>query len=131
MSESTVIPPTRRFRWRVVIITLIIALPIGSAVWWNSPGGRQWRKMREAERWLNWATPALREDPRFAKVEFHVSTREEIVLLGYVERLSDVTALGRLMEQLEPPCPVRVLEVRDANGEEAVSEYLVKPDRSP
>jgi hypothetical protein len=83
--------------------------------------------MREAEKWLEWAAPTLREDGRFARVEFRVSTREEIVLLGEVETLADVALLGRLMERLEPPCPVRVLEVRDANGEEAVSEYLYRP----
>lgn len=129
MTGSSAESRAQRFRWRVVVVTLLVALPVCLAIWWHSPGGKQWRRVREAERWLEWATPTLRENGRFAKVEFRVSTREEIVLLGEVENLSKVALLGRLMEQLEPPCPVRVVEIRDANGEAAPSDYLFRPER--
>jgi hypothetical protein len=82
--------------------------------------------MCEAERWLEWATPTLREDQRFATLEFLVSTSEQIWVRGEIENSDDVAVLGRLIEQLEPPCPVAVLEVRDSTGDAVTPGYLYK-----
>lgn len=119
--------PPQRIRWWIPVVTLILALPACVAIWWTSPGGKQWRNMREAERWLEWATPTLLEDQRFAKLEFLVSTSEQIWVRGEVENSDDVAVLGRLIEQLEPPCPVAVLEIRDSAGDAVTSGYLYKP----
>ncbi|GJQ28498.1 MAG: hypothetical protein HBSAPP03_03820 [Phycisphaerae bacterium] len=107
----------RGVRLKVVVLTLLVAIPACVAIWWHSPGGVQWRRMREAQAWLDWATPALREDPRLTELEYLVSTSEQIWVRGTVEAPSDLSYLAGLIENLGPPCPVRLLEVTGRDGE--------------
>jgi hypothetical protein len=113
----------------VVVLTLVICLPFAVAVWWNSPGGVQYRRMREAEDWLSRAVPVLGEDPRFAGIKYVVSTSESIWLHGEMASVADLPALGILIESLEPPCPVVVVEIRDSRGEMVSGGVLYRPSK--
>lgn len=117
--------PARRFRPWIGVVTLLVGVVACGALWWSSPAGRQWRNMRRAEAFLARVEPGLAADPRFSRLEFIVSTSEQILVRGHVADEGVLEALAERLRAENPPCPVNLIEAFVDDGSRVMSRPLV------
>ncbi len=87
---------------RGLIIVAAVLPVIGVWVWFFSPGGLQWRRMRAVQAHIDHELAPVRADPRFAAVEWYAATDERLWVRGEVPGIAEYEALRHVVRATHP-----------------------------
>ncbi|MBS0195969.1 MAG: hypothetical protein JSR77_04350 [Planctomycetes bacterium] len=104
--------PSRGF----IIVAAVLPM-IGAWVWFFSPGGLQWRRMRAVQSHIDHELARVRSDPRFAAVEWYAATDERLWGRGEVPGIVEYEALRHAVRTTRPTFSVTFsIQYQTPNG---------------